>query len=122
MKVAKGLCAAALISLASSAWAESLVISEIPSPDFTEAQKVSSDEWVLVTEISSLALPTAATYTSGTQRELVFSAGGQKYRIARADVVLENESLVTSACDTLALSISSDTRSASVKGAGESCE
>ncbi|TDR56131.1 hypothetical protein DFP85_10446 [Halomonas ventosae] len=122
MKVAKGLCAAALISLASSAWAENLVISDIPSPDFTEAQKVSSDEWVLVTEISSLALPTAATFASGTQRELVFSAGGQEYRIARADVVLENETLVTSACDTLALSISSDTRSASVKGAGESCE
>ncbi|WP_027962408.1 hypothetical protein [Halomonas halodenitrificans] len=122
MKVVKGLCAAALISLASNAWAERLVIAEIPSPDFTEAQKVASDEWVLVTEISSLALPTSATLAPGSQRELVFSAGGQKYRIARADVVLENETLVTSACDTLALSISSDTRSASVKGAGESCD
>jgi len=122
MKATKGIFSAVLIGFASSAWAESAVITDIPSPDFTEAQRISSDDWVLVTEIPSLTLPLSASFTSGSQRDLVFSAGGQEYRIARADVVLENEALVTSACDTLALSISSDTRSASVKGAGESCD
>ncbi|WP_162623056.1 hypothetical protein [Billgrantia lactosivorans] len=122
MKTTPTLCAAVMMALASGAWAEAVQIVEIPSPRFTEAQQLSSDQWLLVEEIAGLALPLAARAdASSSQRELLFTVAGEQYRIARADVVLADESLVTSACDTVPLALAADTRSASVKGAGESC-
>ncbi|MCE8014819.1 hypothetical protein HOP62_01870 [Halomonas sp. MCCC 1A17488] len=121
MHNARMLCAAAILMCTSAAWAEAVQIVEIPSPRFTEAQQVSSEQWFLVDEIAGFSLPLAASTNTGSQRELLFTVAGEQYRIARADVVLANEALVTSACDTVPLALAADTRSASVKGAGESC-
>lgn len=119
--IVRGMSAALLLSLSSSAWAESARIIEIMSPDFTEVQDTATQEWLLIEEISGLTLPIEAQTMPNSTRELIFAAGGNEYRIARSDVVLENESLVTSTCGNLSISMSSDARSASVKGAGESC-
>ena len=122
MNRTQAFCATAMLALSASVSADALQIVEIPSPRFTEAQQVSNEQWVLVEEIDGLSMPVAArAETSGTQRELLFTVAGEQYRIARADVVLADETLVTSACDTVPLALASDTRSASVKGAGESC-
>ncbi|MCE8022119.1 hypothetical protein HOP51_18680 [Halomonas sp. MCCC 1A11036] len=118
----KALVAAFVMMAASYAWAETVQIVEIPNPRFTEAQQAESGQWFLIEEIDGFVLPLqASTDSSSPRRELLFTAGGEQYRIARADVVLANEVLVTSACDTVPLALASDTRSASVKGAGESC-
>ena len=119
--IVRGMCTALLLSLSSSVWAESAHIIEIMSPDFTEVQNIATQEWMLIEDISGLTLPLEAQSVTNSSRELVFTADGNEYRIARSDVVLENESLVTSTCGNLTLSMSSDSRSASVKGAGESC-
>ncbi|WP_087721036.1 hypothetical protein [Salinicola salarius] len=119
--IVKGMGAALLLSLCSSVWAESARIIEIMSPDFTEVQNIATQEWLLIGKISGLTLPLEAHSMPNSSRELVFATGGNEYRIARSDVVLEDESLVTRTCGKLTLSMSSDARSASVKGAGESC-
>ena len=121
MNKARTLCAAVMMALVSCAWAEAVQINEIPNPHFTEAEQVSNGQWLLIEEIEGFSLPLAAKIDAGSQRELLFTVGGEQYRIARADVVLADEALVTSACDTVPLALASDTRSASVKGAGESC-
>lgn len=119
--IVRGIGAALMLSLSSSVWAESARIIEIMSPKFTEVQAIETQEWMLIEEVSGLKLPLEAQSMPNSTRELIFAAGGKEYRIARSDVVLENESLVTSTCNNLSLSMSSDSRSASVKGAGESC-
>lgn len=119
--IVRGMGTALLLSLTSSVWAESALITEIMSPGFTEVQNIETQEWLLIEEISELTLPLEAQSMPNSSRELVFAAGDKEYRIARSDVVLENESLVTGTCGNLSLSMSSDARSASVKGAGESC-
>ncbi|SEL65465.1 hypothetical protein [Halomonas daqiaonensis] len=99
-----------------------LRISEIPGARFTEAQAVTSQEWHRVSEINGLQLPVTAKHASKDGRLLEFNAGGARYQIARADVVVVGERLVTSACDTAPITIASDSRSASVRGAGEACD
>lgn len=113
-----------LCSLACStgALAESVRISEIPGARFTEAVAVASHEWHRVSEISGLELPITATEVGDGGTELEFTVSGTRYRIARADVVVAGEHLVTSACHTAPITIASDTRSASVRGAGEACD
>lgn len=119
--IVRGVGIALLLSLSSGVWAESARIVKIMSPDFTEVQNIATQEWLLIEEVNGLSLPLDAHSLANSPRELVFTSGGDEYRIARADVVLEDEELVTRTCGNLSLSMSSDARSASVKGAGESC-
>lgn len=119
--IARGMGIALLLSLSSSVWAESVRIVEIMSPDFTEVQNIATREWLLIGEVNGVSLPLDAHSMPNSSRELIFTSGDSEYSIARSDVVLEDEELVTRTCGNLSLSMSSDARSASVKGAGESC-
>lgn len=113
----------AIFGLACSATAMAeLSIKEIPGARFTEAQSVDTKAWHRVSEIKDLTLPVTTTLVNNDESMLEFRAGGTLYHIARADVVLDGERLVTSACDTAPITIASDARSASVRGAGESCD
>lgn len=98
--------------------AATVTIVAFPHPELTELES-SSGEYHLVSDVKGIKVPLSAT-TKGTS-ELVFVVNGVSYAVSRADVELKNEVLVVDACNTVPVVLASDSRSASVKGAGEGC-
>lgn len=103
------------------AQADTVVIEAIIAPAFTEVKVTDSGSWMLVPEIEGLQLPIAATASDSDAGRLVFRVGDMSYSVSRSDVELSGERIVSSPCRTVPGSMTQDTRSASVKGAGESC-
>lgn len=101
--------------------AETVLIEKVIAPAFTEVKVVGSDNWVLISEIDALKLPVNAAVSESDAGRLVFSVEDTDYLVSRSDVELSGEKIVSSPCRTVPGSMTQDTRSASVKGAGESC-
>ncbi|MCQ4277739.1 hypothetical protein NA643_01435 [Pseudomonas stutzeri] len=100
--------------------AQNVKISAIPSPEFTEVESLKTGAFRPVAELGKLKFPLSAQ-TEKSDGTLVFRADGERYRIGRADVTLQNETLVVDACNTVPVILALDSRSATVKGAGEGC-
>ncbi len=118
------LAASMLLGLSVTAcpvWAETVLIEDIIAPAFTEVKVVDSESWVLIPEIDGLQLPVNAAVSESDAGRLVFSVDDTDYSVSRSDVELSGEKIVSSPCRTVPGSMTQDTRSASVKGAGESC-
>jgi len=110
------------LSVASSfALADRVVIKDIIAPAFTEVKEVGSGSWLLIPDIEGFQLPLNATVSDNDAGRLVFRVGELSYSVSRSDVELSGEKMVASPCRTVPGSMKQDARSASVKGAGESC-
>lgn len=110
------------LSVATSlARAETVVIESIIVPAYTEVKVAPGGSWVLVSQVEGLQLPVKATVSEADAGRLVFRIGETSYSVSRSDVELSGESIVSSPCRSIPGSMTQDTRSASVKGAGESC-
>ncbi|WP_417522048.1 hypothetical protein [Marinobacter sp.] len=107
--------------LMQGAHAQNVKISAIPSPEFTEVESLKTGAFKPVAELGTLKFPLNAQ-TEKSEGTLVFNAAGERYRIGRADVTLQNETLVVDACKTVPVILAQDARSATVKGAGEGCQ
>lgn len=103
------------------AQAETVVIEDVIAPAFTEVKATDSGIWTLIPEIEGFQLPVNATVSKSDAGRLVFTVGDTNYSVSRSDVELSGEKMVSSPCRTVPGSMTQDTRSASVKGAGESC-
>lgn len=103
------------------AHSDGVTIASIESPEFTEVQLQADGSWHVLSDLGQLAMPVQANWVEESKTELQIEINNQLYVISRADVQLGDEEIVTSACDTVPLSIANDSTSVSVKGAGESC-
>lgn len=103
------------------AQADTFVIEDIIAPAFTEVKVTQTGGWMMIPEIDGFQLPVTATASESDAGRLEFRVGDTSYSVSRSDVELSGETIVSSPCSTVPGSMPQDTRSASVKGAGESC-
>jgi hypothetical protein len=102
------------------AWADTLRIQNIPSPEQVEVESAKGGEYRWVSELGKLSYPLPAK--SLADERLEFRQGNTAWRVSRADVELVNEKLVVDACSTIPVTLAGDAKSASTKGAGEGCK
>jgi len=103
-----------------AAQAKTLSVVQVASPDFVEVIRLSDGADLSWSDLEGLQFPVRATDVRNGR--LRFRFRGEQYEIDRADVSLEGEkSLVVDACSTVPVSLPSDHKQASVKGAGEGC-
>ncbi len=107
-----------IVALHSSVNAATVTIVDFPHPELTELES-SDGAYHLVSDVKGIRPPLSATEKG--MSELIFVVNGINYAVSRADVVLKNEVLVVDACNTVPVVLAGDSRSASVKGAGEGC-
>lgn len=104
------------------AYPDGVVIANIESPEFTEIKSENDGSWHVLADVAQPSMPLEASWVKGSRTELRIEISNQTYVISRADVELADERIVTSACDTVPLTLPNDSTSVSVKGAGESCD
>lgn len=110
----------ATLAWAGSAASETLDITRISSPELTEIQRIPNGEYLYVSDLGELRYPLKAS--RAPNHRLHFKHKGKIYEIPRADVTVAGERLVVDACQTVPVTLKADSRSASVKGAGEACK
>ncbi|MGB6008698.1 hypothetical protein [Castellaniella sp.] len=100
--------------------AETLKVVAVASPDLVEVIRLSDGAGLWWSDLAGLQLPIRAV--RAPEGRLSFRFRGVEYEIERADVTLADERrLVVDACNTVPVSLPSDHKQASVKGAGEGC-
>lgn len=103
-----------------SAQAATLKVVRVASPDLVEVIRLSDGVGLWWSDLAGLQLPISAVRAPGNR--LSFRFRGAEYEVQRADVTLADEkTLVVDACGTIPVSVPTDHRQASVKGAGEGC-
>lgn len=100
--------------------ADTLRILEVKNPELIEVEAALGGEYRLLSQLGRLTYPLQAKTVNVDRLE--FTQDGKAWLVSRADVQLANETLVVDACDTVPVTLPSDAKSASVKGAGEGCE
>lgn len=112
--------AALTLVYAGATQAERVRITEIANPDLVEIKRLADGQYMTVADIEGLRLPLWAT--RAPKNRLHAKIQGATYELSRGDVTLDREqALVVDACKTVPVSLRSDSRQASVKGAGEAC-
>ncbi len=103
-----------------SVMADTFRILEVKNPELIEVEAAVGGEYRLLSQVGKLTYPLQAKAVNTDRLE--FTQDGKAWLVSRADVQLANETLVVDACDTVPVTLPSDAKSASVKGAGERCE
>jgi len=119
-RIAQALFGASIALLGGIAAADTVRITQINNPDLVELKRLPDGEYLWASDLEGLKPPVRAQ--RAPRNRLQFKHHGKTYEVDRGDVTLDREqALVVDACSTVPVSLKSDSRQASVKGAGEAC-